>query len=113
MGTYFVLFISVEPDPLAYRAGVVVVLGVELFHVVAETHLLGEVLAAADAFLVYVLRAPGTVLVFSHVLDQVDSRPVLGAMLFQGEVFAAILTDQTSSWVFFYPNKIQFCIVNF
>ena len=105
------LFISVESDPLAYRAGVVVVFRVELFHVVAESHLLGEVLAAADAFLVYVLRAPGAVLVFSHVLDQVNSRAVLRAMLFQGEVFAAILTNQTSSWVFFYPKKSNFMLL--
>ena len=51
----FVIVVGVERNSLAYGAGVVVVQGIELFHVVAELHLLGKALTAAHTSFVYVL----------------------------------------------------------
>ena len=69
----FVLLVRVEGHPFADRATVVVVLGVVLLHVVAELHLLSEVLPAANTTFVDVLRPPGPVLVLAHVLNSSHS----------------------------------------
>ena len=73
----FVLLVRVEGHPFADRATVVVVLGVVLLHVVAELHLLGEVLPAANTTFVDVLRPPGPVLVLAHVLNSSHSMLLL------------------------------------